>query len=336
MLREIKELLLANPESIIHTLDHFGFANIENRGDEIRCGHDGFRNRTSIRIKLKDNPHLYVNDFSGAASSELFTFIIKSKTVDFQTVVKHVKSELGLSDGYDFQRREHIFGGVFSKMHRSGSAFAPQRTLDASVLDVYQKIFAKRFLDDNIPLMAQAKFDVRYDTESQRIVIPILDVYGEIVGAKGRANWEIEEDEQKYLYLIPCRCSETLYGYSQNYQHMAGETVCVCESEKSVMQAWGYEFQNFVGIGGSRVSNQQCKLLVELMPKQIILLPDVGLSISVTEGNIERLKSYTRMLDIRVGYWDEGKGRDPQKASPTDLGAERLNQILKHEIRWVD
>ena len=46
--------------------------------------------------------------------------------------------------------------------------------------------------------------------------------------------------------------------------------------------------------------------------------------------------SYTRLLDIQIGWWDWRKYHDPDKASPTDLGVERLEQIIKTEIEWGD
>lgn len=316
-------------------MDYFGFANIEIIGNELRCGHEYSRNKTSIRIKLKDNPYIYVNDFSGDSSGEFFSFIIKAKDVEFRTVIKYVKNELQLSDDYGFQSRKKIFDGAFSRLQRRRNTPVPQQTFDMSVLNQYSPIFSKRFLDDYIPLTAQAEFDIRYDVESQRILIPIYDSSGELIGLKGRANWEIDEDDVKYLYLIPCRCSETLFGFAHNYKNIVGQTVYVCESEKAVMQAWGYDYRNFVGIGGSRVSSYQCKLLVELMPRKIILLPDVGLDMDVTNGNIKRIKSFTRLLDIEVGCWTYGNKKDPDKSAPTDLGRERLEEIINTEVAFA-
>ena len=102
------------------------------------------------------------------------------------------------------------------------------------------------------------------------------------------------------------------------------------------MQAWGYWYYNFIGLGGNRVSDKQCKLMVELLPKRIVLLPDVGLDWTITELNARKLMSYTRLLDIQIGWWDWRKYHDPDKASPTDLGVERLEQIIKTEIEWGD
>lgn len=91
-------MLLTHPTVIERTLSHFGFSHIENRGNEIRCGHDDYRNKTSIRIRLDDNPYLYVNDFSDAYSGELFSFIIRAKDTNFRSVISFIKRELNIDD----------------------------------------------------------------------------------------------------------------------------------------------------------------------------------------------------------------------------------------------
>lgn len=328
-------MLIEHPIVIERTLENYGFANIENRGTEIRCGHDSLRNRTSIRICLTNNPYLYVNDFSDSYSGEFFSFIIKSKGVDFRSVISFVKQELNIDD-YGISQRSSIFDGAFDKLTRRRSTTAPPKIYSPDILDIYPKIFSKRFLNDRIPISAQTEFDIRFDPDSARIVIPIYSSSGELIGVKGRADWDVQEDEPKYLYLVPCRCSETLYGFAHNYSHMVNSTIYVCESEKAVMQAWGYGYFGFVGLGGNHVSDRQCKLMVELLPKQIVLLPDVGLDVAITDLNVRKLQSYTRLLDIQIGYWDWSKHNDPDKASPTDLGVERLKHIIGQEIEWSD
>ncbi|MEG3006807.1 MAG: hypothetical protein RR806_04985 [Oscillospiraceae bacterium] len=200
----------------------------------------------------------------------------------------------------------------------------------------YHKGAFTRFVKDNISFEAQQFFDLRYDPESQRIVIPIYNSIGQIIGMKGRANWEMSEDDMKYLYLIPCRISETLYGYSHNFEYLTGNNVYICESEKSVMQAYSYDIRNVVALGGNALHKAQCKLLIELYPKNIIFLLDNGLDLSVTMGNIKLLQKYTKMFDMGIGYWDYRLSQSlPEKCSPTDLGVDKLNEILNNGIVFV-
>jgi hypothetical protein len=327
-------MLLEKPDIIGVVLDAFGFANIDMRQGEIRCGRDDGANRSSIRIKLTKNEKLYVQDFAKNKSCDIFTYIIQEKNVTFKDVITFVNSQLGIYNICSAKRRTCVFDGFYNKT-RKRRVLEPLKTYSESVLSEYHMAYSKRFHDDNISFDSQKTFGIRYDVNSQRIVIPIYNAVGELVGVKGRANWEISEDEEKYLYLIPCRSSETLYGYCVNYQDMTDNDVYVCESEKSVMQAYSYGMKNFVGLGGNAIHNSQCKMLTELLPKRVVFLLDEGLDMDVTTKNIEILLSFTRMLDVGIGYWDYKKSKVPSKKCPTDLGKEKLQEILRHDIVYV-
>lgn len=333
MLTEVKKALLDNPSKIIDMLDRFGFASVSMRHNEIRCARQEGGNPSAIRIRLIDNKYLFVRDFVSDVSCDLFAYIVKFKAYEFKEVISFARQLTGLTT-YRYQKTLEVFGGLFSKVHKESELRYTNKVLDESELDAFSPIFSKRFMDDNIPCFVQSVFDIRYDSESQRIVIPIRDAEGHLIGAKGRANWELEDDEPKYMYLLPCMCSETLFGYSSNYANMSGGDVFICESEKAVMQAYGYGFRNFVGIAGNSLSDLQCKLLCGLFPKRIVLMMDEGLKKEIIDKNIEHLKQFCRMTDIQIWCWKPYAGF-PKKASPTDLGEAALKDIINNHLHQV-
>lgn len=336
MLDEIKKKLLENPIYIRNILEHFEFSHIDMRSNEIRCGLDETHNRTSIRIRLTDNNKLFVKDYGRSKSYDLFTYIIKIRNVTFKDVIGYVKAELGINEYYEFQSIPEIFGGFYKQIKLRKQHKEPLKIYDESILSNYEDAFNLRFFKDHIDFETQHDFNIMYDVESQRIIIPIYDSCGNLVGIKGRANWDVSEDEQKYLYLIPCRISETLYGYYKNYSYLTDNTIYVVESEKSVLQAYSYGFRNFVALGGNSISTTQCKLLMELSPSNIIFMLDNELDMDITKNNIKKVSLYTKMFDIGIGYWDYNLDKNiPSKASPTDLGSEKLKEIIKDQIVYV-
>ena len=155
------------------------------------------------------------------------------------------------------------------------------------------------------------------------------------MGLKVRCNWDVQEDEQKYYYALPCPTSKTLYGYCQNYEHLCNNTVYIVESEKSVMQAYSYGYRNFVATCGVGLSTQQCTLLMQLTPKKVVFLYDEGLDFDIIQRNIQKLSFYTKLFDIKLGYWDSTIDIDtPVKCSPTDLSQEMLDEILNKQILY--
>lgn len=189
-----------------------------------------------------------------------------------------------------------------------------------------------RFLKDHISLDAQQYFGIRYDVESQGIVIPIRNEYGQLIGVKERFNYEISDGALKYFYSYPGRCSTTLFGYTQNYQYLVENTVFVGEAEKFVMQCYSYGYRNAVALMSGSLSVQQARLLVELHPTKVIFLHDQGYELDNIKRNVEVLHHYSKFAEFEIGYWDWTKSYYAPKVSATDMGKEKFEYIINNEI----
>ena len=332
MIQELKKQLLENPENICSLLEEFEFEHITLKRNEIRFA----RNREggqNIRIKLENNDYLNVTDYARSEHCDIVSYIIKEKHTDFRTVLTTIKRILHLSDDWRPQNRRLIFGGVYEKItHREDS---PPETYDESILDNYLKIPNERFQRDNISLETQMRFGIGYSVETDRITIPIRDQHGSIIGIKGRRNYETDNvDDPKYLYLVACQMSKTLYGYSENYSNMYGKTVMVFESEKSVLQCASYGYHNAVALGNNSLSEYQAKMILSLNPKRVIFMLDNNLPLENTKRDMETLRNAAVMRDLQISYFDWTECLDlPDKSSPSDEGKEILDNILKENIK---
>ena len=332
MIQELKKQLLENPENICSLLEEFEFEHITLKRNEIRFA----RNREggqNICIKLENNDYLNVTDYARSEHCDIVSYIIKEKHTDFRTVLTTIKRILHLSDDWRPQNRRLIFGGVYEKItHREDS---PPETYDESVLDNYLKIPNERFQRDNISLETQMRFGIGYSVETDRITIPIRDQHGSIIGIKGRRNYETDNvDDPKYLYLVACQMSKTLYGYSENYSNMYGKTVMVFESEKSVLQCASYGYHNAVALGNNSLSEYQAKMILSLNPKRVIFMLDNNLPLENTKRDMETLRNAAVMRDLQISYFDWTECLDlPDKSSPSDEGKEILDNILKENIK---
>lgn len=330
MIKDIKNELLNKPDSIISILESYDFSKPTIRGDEIRFGYEEGLNPNAIRLKLSDI--LWVSDYARSYNDgDLFEYIIKSRNTTFAEVLSRVKKVLGITEFSYVRKKTGIFGGFYSNIKVKKDE-PDIKTYSNTILDDYVLIPSRRFLDDNINLAAHKAFDIRYDIISQRVIIPIRNAYGELIGVKGRANWNVSEDEPKYLYLVPCSMSATLFGYCQNYEFLSGTDVYVFEAEKSVMQCYSYGIRNVVALGGNSLSNAQCKLLLERNPSSIVFMLDVGLGFENIKKNAEKIYSYSKMRDIEIKYWDTSMTLLPDKASPSDFGKETLLDVINTEL----
>ena len=334
MLKEIKKELLNQPEKLKEVLEHYNFHNVIIHQSYISFGRSVDSSKKSIVIRLTNNDYLYVKDYARNIQKDLFTYISEQRLAEFADILSTVKSVLNITDYYDFFGDRGIFGGFYERIRKRN--ISKINTYDESLLDKYKMYGNARFVKDHISIDAQQFFGIRYDVESQGIVIPIRNQLGQLMGIKVRCNYEVEDGEMKYYYLMPCAMSQTLFGYSQNYNHLVDNTVYILESEKSIMQCYSYGIRNCVALGSGSISDKQVQMLFELNPKKIIFLHDTGFKQEYIDRNISMVENYSRFSEMEIGYWDweNSKYKSDIKNSPTDLGYKIFKDILLNEIKY--
>lgn len=333
MLADIKKELINHPDKFKDVLEHFGYCNIVIRPKYISFGRDERSSKKSIVINLENNEYLYTIDYARNIRKDIFSYIIEQRKVEFIDVLNEVRHALGITDYYDFFDNKGIFGGFYEKIRKRRTNKV--NTYDDSILDCYVNCGNTRFLADNISLLSQKFFNIKYDVESQGIVIPIRNQFGQLMGVKERFNYDVPDGEMKYFYAVPCSMSQTLFGYSQNYEFLVDNTIYIFEAEKSCMQCYSYGIRNCISLGSGSISIQQVKMLLELNPKRIIFLHDVGYGLENIMRNIDMVKNYSRFTEVELGYWSYfGRGYK-NKVSSSDLGKECLENILQNEITMI-
>lgn len=331
MLNEIKERLIDNPEKLIELLENFGFEHINHRGSEIRFARSD-SGGANISIRLKNNPYCCVSDWSRGVSTDIISYIIQEKSVEFREVLQAAKKILNLSDDWKPQQKRVLFGGIYEGLSCKNREIK-LKTYNESVLDKYEQIGNLRFLRDGISLETQKFFDIRFSVEDNAIILPLHNEMGDLIGAKARINGEPQEGESKYYYPLPTQVSQTLYGYSKNYGYLYGNDIIVVESEKSVAQGYTFGVRNIVALGSSAVSEKQSKMLLQLQPKRIILAFDEGLAFEQVQRNADMIKSFCSMFEVEIWYWDADQDLDINpKSSPTDMGKEKFEEIMQDQL----
>ena len=336
MFEEVKAKLLEQPESIVHILETFNCHKVRINGREIRCARDENSNPTAVVIRLTQNENLLIKDYELNIVLDLINYLIKIKNASFKDVMNAIKQELHLDSIYNYKRKVGLFGGIYNNISRSNSEISVT-TYPEEMLKQYGNTTNTLWLKDGISLSTQRKWGIGFDVLSQRITMPIRTSTGEVMAVKGRINGEPEEFEPKYLYLVNGPMSQTLFGYSENYNSLYEGNIFVVESEKSVlkMDSWGYN--NVVAIGSNSLSTAQCKLLMSLNPKRVTFLLDKSLPLENTKRNAELLKTFCTMKQLEIKYWDwEDNLTLDEKSAPCDDTKEELEYILENEIKSIE
>lgn len=339
MIGELKEQLINDISKLQALLEEFGFEHINIRGNSMRFARDE-QGGQNISIRL-DDPYINVMDFVRGEKTDIISYIIKEKHTDFSSVMSAIKRILNLSDDWRPAAKKLIFGGVYNGIiHKTAEQ---QKVYDENILDKYLKLPNERFKRDSIDLATQIEWGIGYDVVSDRITLPIRNEFSQLVGVKGRRNYDTNDEyDPKYLYLIPCRMSNILFGYSENYSEMYGKTIMIYEAEKSVLQCASYGYRNAVALGSNNLSEKQAKLILQLNPRHVIFMLDNGLPFENTRKNIGILRNACTMRNLQISYFDWESTLDlPDKASPSDEGKEVLDDILENCLKdesklWSD
>jgi len=245
---------------------------IKDRGEYYSCGMPDGDNKSSTII-YKDT--LYVDaytrdikdEFGGSDIISLVMFIRKEY---FSVAIKWV-CEICEFDYYGRDYEKPSFLSILDEiyeMNQSGninSEDVPLRPIEEKVLSYYTDVKSRMFKADGISYDIQKEFELKYDHMEDRIVIPIRDEHGVLVGIKGRLNYKPLSFENKYIYIERCNKNAILYGLHKAYDEIKKQgVVYVAESEKSVMQAFSKGIRNVVAIGGKKLSVIQIKKLTHL------------------------------------------------------------------------
>lgn len=322
-----KKTILDN-DNIIRILEHFNFCNITDRGKEIRCGLNQYTNPTSICV-LKDENITSV-DFARNIQGDIFTLIMENKNLNFREVMSEIRDVLGIDIHFEKEVKNDSIANIYSDL-----VFKKKDEIaiyEESILEQFDDSWSLRFLNDGISINTQKKFDIRYDYETHRIIIPHRNEFGDICGLIGRINID-DYSGNKYFPLIAHRKSATLFGYSQNYNSLYNaDTIYVGEAEKFVMQLDTMGYQNALALSGSSLSKEQIILIAKLMPRQVVFCFDEGLDILQIYRLANKFKFFTEKMNIQTKILIDKNNKylkKNSKASPTDYGKEVWESLIK-------
>ena len=183
---------------------------------------------------------------------------------------------------------------------------------------------------EGISRASMDKFQVYYDSFSDRLVYPIRNPDGKIVNIGGRTldpAWK-EKQLRKYTYFFPWGELKTLYGLAENIDSIKKQReIILFEGCKSVLLADTYGVHNTGAILTSHLNPNQMKLLVGLGCRVVFAL-DKDVSIR-EDHNIKRLKQF-----VNVEYiWDKENLLD-DKDSPVDKGKEVWEKLYEGRLSW--
>lgn len=186
----------------------------------------------------------------------------------------------------------------------------------------------KEWIDEGISYNTQVMYGVGFDLDSKRVVFPLRNRFGQLVGVKGRIMKTEDDPERKYLYIY--RCNNRYEWFNFHFAHpyiLESRRVYIVESEKSAMKLFEYGIYNAVAIGASDMSIEQTDMIKQLgLDIEIILCYDKGITISEVIKQAEHFKG--RRIFGMVDSDDLLEGKD----APVDKGKDVWNMLVEDYI----
>lgn len=305
------------------------YVELTQKGDEwwgLSCFKDEKTPSFSVR---RDPPFFY--DYSSGIGGNLYSFIKAYKDCSSRAVVEEIKRYAGFKGEVDLKPRSlpaTIVCKQFNKKDNTAQKLPNPVILPNDYMERYEKRIDKLdvWLQEGISMNSIERFQVRYDSFSDRIVYPIRDIGGNIVNIGGRtldAEWK-EKGLRKYTYFFGWGGGmNVIYGLFENMNSIKERNeVIIFEGCKSVLIADSWGIKNTAAILTSHLSPLQFKLLATL-GRNVVFALDKEVNVT-NDKNVQRLKRYTNVEYIfdRDGFLDE-------KDSPVDKGEELFRKLYE-------
>lgn len=341
-----------NTSDILRLMEYLGIPETQ-----VRYGNDCLIFPTICHNELISNPSYKLYYYE---PNKRFYCYTKCKSMSIYDFIIHTYQARGIKAS--FSRAYSILDSIVEDRAKHGFAiiqsptvYKPNKITDnwANQLTVYnphvlecftqQPKYLAPWLEEGIDYDVLVDFGVKFDMVRNRIVFPVLDHLGRLVGIKVRNfNQKDIEEHRKYmplwynkeLYNYPKMM--VLFGFYQNRKVIKKAKECIVyEAEKSVLKHGSYFTQNkSVAIGGSSFSEYHSIILKKAGVEKIILALDndwdedgnkeYGLNKMVAEAH--KIKEYGFDVDI-VYDWDGDLLGN--KDAPIDKGRQVYSKLYR-------
>lgn len=259
-----------------------------------------FHDDTNPSMSVSREKQIY-RCFSCGASGNVFSFLMDYDHKSFKEVLKDLGDQLGINtkslniterstkydkfyDAYSLSQK-YYQNNLYSKEGRDARTYLEKRGISEDIAKEFGIGLALKSYSNLTDLLKSKKYDVadlnkiglssnNNDVYTNRIMFPLYDIYGKIVGFSGR----IYNDSSQSKYINTKETVIFKKGNCLYHYHIAKD---VCRSTKSVILVEGFMdvirlstigIRNTVALMGTALTDEQIKLLTRLSNNIIICL----------------------------------------------------------------
>jgi DNA primase len=278
--------------------------------------------------------------FGCGESGDVITFYMKIENLDFKEAVKNLALELGLEINSDDEstKKENLlldinkFACEFFQKKLKNSSFAQnylnKRQIDQKTQEIFQLGYNPN--DNSLIDFLLKKYSIKllnesgiisnaYNIFAQRLMFPISDEYGRIVGFSGRA---LHQDQKaKYINTkeTPIFSKQRLlYGFDKAKNYIK-DYLIVCEGYFDCIRLYQEGLQCTSATMGTNLSDYHIRLIKRFTNK-------IYFNFDSDEAGIKAMLKNTKVLGQLDAYVIEFNLKDAQKEDPDSF-------VMKYSIQ---
>ncbi len=259
-----------------------------------------FHDDTNPSMSVSRDKQIY-RCFSCGASGNVFNFLMDYEHKEFREVLKELGQKIGINtsnikinktstkydklyDAYNLSVK-YFQNNLVSSIGRSAREYLKQRKITEDVIKEFNIGLSLDKKDDLTKLLSSKGYDIKTlndiglstdnrDIYDDRIMFPLHDTYGHIVGFSGRIYRNV--DQSKYINTKETKIfikGHCLYNY-----HVAkdavrtSKNVIIMEGFMDVIRASTIGYKNVVALMGTALTKEQINLIKRLSKNIIICL----------------------------------------------------------------
>lgn len=310
--------------------------------------------------------------FGCGESGDIITFIKKMEGLSFMEAVEFLAKSVGMEVQYDseadmatiakqnqqkkqvlkalYDAKEFYKAQIYEKTAIKAQQYIKDRKINKSSLENFEIGYSPNFqlilnklkalgYDNDTLLQAGIISESKgklFDAVAERLVFPIYNTYGEVIGFSGRIL-DNELDVAKYKntrQTIVFDKSKAIFGLKQvmdakRAQHF--NTLILAEGQIDIIMLHQFGFQNAVATQGTALTEQHARILKKVCDNVLVCY----------DGDSAGHKATFRALDILQGVGLQVKiinlpaGQDPDEFLKTN-GSEAFQKLIENAEEVMD
>ena len=318
-----------------------------------------FHDDTNPSMSVSREKQIYTC-FSCHATGNVFTFLMNYEHIDFKEALKYLGDKVGIDTGsvkvtkkstkydklYDAYKLalKYYQNNLNSTAGKLAKKYLLNRKIDESIIKEFEIGLSLESKDDLTKLLTGKDYDLatlnkigltsdNHDVYNERIMFPLYDVTGKVVGFSGRIYKD--NGSNKYVNTKETEIfkkGETLYHY-----HIAREecrlskSVIVMEGFMDVIRASSIGIKNTVALMGTALTKEQINLLKRLSNNIILCLDgdDPGVHAALTNGEL----LFNNGIEVKVV---EIPDNDDPDSFILKHGKERFQGLIDNALNYSD